>query len=82
MQSHTFPFSYDEIHRWHQYYVALYQQLIYYALTLGSLSELTQMLTSPTLSCNFWCPALTKHSRPDLKSVPLTIAHHGPPQSK
>jgi hypothetical protein len=44
MQSHTFPFSYDEIHRWHQYYVALYQQLIYYALTLGSLSELTQML--------------------------------------
>jgi hypothetical protein len=40
-----FSFSYDEISRWHQYYVALYQQLIYYALTFGSPSELSKILT-------------------------------------
>jgi hypothetical protein len=44
-RTHHFPFSYDEISRWHQYYVALYQQLIYYALTFGSLSELSKILT-------------------------------------
>jgi hypothetical protein len=39
------PSFYDEISRWHQYYVALYRQLIYYALTFGSLSEPSKILT-------------------------------------